>query len=881
MLQKTDNIVDILKATALTAPDKTAYIFLKDGENDEVWLSYAELDAQARCLAAQLQRQNPHIATQRVLLVYPQGLEFITAFFATLYAGAIAVLVYPPTNKKMAQRLNGIIDDCDVACVLTSGDVIDASINVSALAGHQWINTDEIDMSLQSQFIEQAITPGQLAFLQYTSGSTGSPKGVMVSHDNLMANQRVIGQRMQINDKTIVVGWLPMIHDMGLIGNVLGPIYFGGTLIFMTPLHFIRKPLLWLKAISKYRATVSGGPNFAYALCAAKIRPDEIAELDLSSWRVAFNGAETVHKETIARFNATFAPAGLRPESHMAVYGLAEATLLISGTEVGELVDCADALSHVSVGKSSSTDVLKIVDSDKGIEVGQGVEGEIWYSGPSAAQGYWNNAEKTADTFRASLAGDERMYLRTGDTGYVRDGNLHVSGRLSDMIVIKGKNYHAEDIEWSINDLPGVRNSAAIAMSHGETESVVIIAAIMKVKNGKMATVADTIGATIFEDHQIQPSRVILIRLSQLPMTTSGKVRRKTCQLMLGNNQFDILYQHQLASPLADMTLQQTVYVAPRNDTEKALCDIWQQELALERVGRDDNFFDIGGNSIIAVKLVSRINKQMDSDLSVASLFSYNKIALLAEQLQPRGLSRRLLQPLSAIKDNDAPLVFAVHPGGRGGAEVYQRLANEFGNQFNCIGIDNYNMINTTKINSLRQLAQLYIQSLFEHYDIKEPVRLLGWSLGGSIALEMAYQMEQNGLRNISVCLLDTVIESPQLKALMTTESLQYRKAKVVKDMEQEGYDSSYIDNTIASYLSEVMVNRCKLSGQLAHTRVTLLKAGSQASRADPQELRLIMTMPDNGVSQFTGCEVNTILLEQRHHNNILEEVALIKQVIM
>ncbi len=623
----TTTIVDRLQQTARINPDKTAYIFLEDGENNEIKLSYAELDIQARRLGAQLQRQHTDITGSRVLLVYPQGLEFIIAFFATLYVGATAVLISPPANPKMAQRLKGIIDDCEVKCVLAPGKVLNAM--TMSLTTDSQINTDTLEVGLENHFTQQPISPEQLAFLQYTSGSTGSPKGVIISHANLMANQQAIAYHMQTTPETVAVGWLPMIHDMGLIGNVLHPIYQGSTLIFMTPLHFIRKPLLWLKAISKYRATVSGGPNFAYALCVNKIRPEELTGLDLSCWRVAFNGAEPVHKQTIARFNAAFAVTGLRPESHMAVYGLAEATLIICGTPIdevideviNEVIDTSDEASYVSCGKTLPTDSVKIVDTDTSIEMPDGSEGEIWFSSPSVAQGYWNNKAKTDATFGKKLD-DQRHYLRTGDTGFLRDGNVHVTGRLSDMIIVKGKNYHAEDLEWSLSELPGLRSGAcaAVAIDDGDTQGVVIIAGSTLSKADDLTALISNIRAAVFQDHQIQLTRVVLVNPKQLPTTTSGKIRRKASRAMLLNNEFKILSDHQLAT--VNPANRAANFIAATTADELELTALWSVllDIPAAEIGLDDNFFELGGSSLTMLELSNQL------DTSMEHLFRYPTI---------------------------------------------------------------------------------------------------------------------------------------------------------------------------------------------------------------------------------------------------------------
>jgi amino acid adenylation domain-containing protein/thioester reductase-like protein len=640
-------LVHILKQRAATTPDKVAYIFLEDGENIETPITYAELDLRARKVAAKLQQKNPMINNERVLLIYPQGIEFIVAFFGTLYAGATAVLVYPPSSKKMAKRLNGIIEDCGVSIILSItkvisrmsrmdivGDVAKKSTDNINIAAQELINTDDLlsdeNNHLVEDFIEQEIAGSQIAFLQYTSGSTGTPKGVMVSHDNLIANQIAIKEIYQHTDKTIFVGWLPLIHDMGLIGNVLQPMYLGITLIFMSPLHFVQSPIRWLRAIDKYRATTSGGPNFAYDLCASKIDPEDVKDLDLSCWEIAFNGAEPVRKQTIDRFNQKFAHCGLRPESHMAVYGLAEATLIVSGTEKNTLLNTGEDVNYMSSGKIVAADTLKVVDTENLTELAEGQEGEIWFSSASVAMGYWNRLEETNETFRAKLAGCDLDFMRTGDTGFIQDGQLHVTGRIKDVIIVQGKNFHAEDIEWSMSDTNGIRQGccAAVSMVESDKESLLLIAGATTKDSAEMSKAIKEIRSAVYEDHQLQIDRIVLIKPKELPMTTSGKVQRALALKMYQNNEFTVLSEQTLeqhATQSSDEQENSNEFVAASTDAERELTKIWSGLLNIpaEEISINNNFFDLGGSSLTMLELANRLNVTMELLFRYPTINSY------------------------------------------------------------------------------------------------------------------------------------------------------------------------------------------------------------------------------------------------------------------
>ncbi|MDX1475301.1 MAG: fatty acyl-AMP ligase, partial [Reinekea sp.] len=578
-------LVDILRHRARTTPDKTAYIFLEDGEDAEVRITYAELDQKAREVAAAMQAMNPDVRNTRVLLIYPQGIDFIVAFFGCLYSGGTAVLLYPPTSMKMAQRLGGIVKDCAVSLILSSqkinekvsrlgivGGETSGTEQSSPFANMPWINTDSLEPGLSSEYREQSVGPDDLAFLQYTSGSTGTPKGVMISHGNLVANQETIQAIYGNTEESVVVGWLPLIHDMGLIGNVLQPMYVGCPLIFMSPMHFIQKPSRWLRAIHKYRATVSGGPNFSYDLCAKKISQAEKEELDLSSWTIAFNGAEPVRKETIERFRTSFEPHGFNPSSLIAVYGLAEATLIVSGTRRGELLTLDSELSHVSSGQTQSTEVVKVVNPDTCEEVSEGCEGEVWLSSPSVAQGYWNRPDATNETFKARMKGCDRNYLRTGDTAYSVDGNLHITGRIKDVIIFQGRNYHPEDLEWSIDGLRGVRIGccAAFSINVASREELVMVVGVTTTDLDAQTALVEQIKARVYEDHQLHLNRVALIEPRELPVTTSGKVRRKRAREMYLGSEFNLLLdvQDTPVAKTADGETTGTVIIPAKTEAE-------------------------------------------------------------------------------------------------------------------------------------------------------------------------------------------------------------------------------------------------------------------------------------------------------------------------
>ncbi len=458
-----------------------------DGDGPADAISYGALDVRARAIAARLASLG--LAGERALLVYPPGLEFVSAFFGCLYAGVVAVPAHPPRPNRPATRLGAIADDARPRAVVTATRLLPESDRwageIAGLGGLDRVATDTVEDALAEAWQHPGVGPTDLAFLQYTSGSTALPKGVMVTHANLLANSAQIHACFGSTAESRGVFWLPLFHDMGLIGGVLQTVYCGGTSTLLSPVAFLQRPLRWLEAISATGATISGGPDFAYDLCVRKIGPEARAGLDLSRWSVAFNGAEPIRRETLDRFAEAFAPCGFRREAFLPCYGLAEATLLVSGrrTKGGPVVFAAgaaalgsDRVEPASAGQAEAPLVgsgsipdgteVAIVDPATGTASALDRVGEVWVRGPGVARGYWNRDEETTATFGATLPGaGPRAFLRTGDLGFLRDGELFVTGRLKDLIIIGGRNLYPQDVERAAQAAhPAVRAGGVAAV---------------------------------------------------------------------------------------------------------------------------------------------------------------------------------------------------------------------------------------------------------------------------------------------------------------------------------------------------------------------------------------------------------------------------------
>ncbi|MET8778917.1 HAD-IIIC family phosphatase [Nocardia sp. NPDC004654] len=550
------SFVDTLFAQVENRPAELVYRFLASGDVDGVVreMSYADLGVRARAIAAALQDATP----ERALLLYPAGPEFAEAFFGCLAAGVVAVPApLPEWENRSLRRLRRMVAHAEVGVVLAPSRVVAESAALCAeipeLAGVRWLATDEIPGDLASSWQEPDLGPDSVAFIQYTSGSTSAPRGVLLTHGNLLHNQDAIAAGLGHDralveswDGALFASWLPMYHDMGLIAPLLHTVYLGAHSVLMSPLHFLQRPERWLQAISTYRAHTSGGPNFAYELCTRRITPEQIDRFDLSHWRVAFNGSEPVRAATVRRFTETFGRAGFRAESHHPVYGLAEATLIVTAPPVAAPPTFLDVPGRnavgnrargaelVGVGGAAEGMSIAVVDPETGVERGDGDEGEIWVAGNSVATGYFRDERATAEIFGAALPDDDRRFLRTGDLGFVADGELFVTGRRKDLLIVDGRNHYPQDIEQTVEAAhDGIRPGCVAAFSvdlGADGEQPVVVAEVRGEEPGELAEIEGAVRAAVATDHGLTLAAVLLIRPGAIFKTSSGKIQRSACR---------------------------------------------------------------------------------------------------------------------------------------------------------------------------------------------------------------------------------------------------------------------------------------------------------------------------------------------------------------
>lgn len=551
----TTTLIDSLRYWTEQQPQEVAYYFT-DGEGQETSLTYEQFDGHARAIAARL--VDLGMSGERALLLYPPGLEFIVAWFGCLYAGVVAVPAFPPRRNRNMQRIEAISDDCAAKIALSEHDVLDRIEDLldeaPRLKQLQWLATDRIADSDGAGWNPTLIRPDSLAMLQYTSGSTGTPKGVMLAHSNLMHNVQIICYSFEPSRKSVGMSWLPTYHDMGLVGGVLMAMFYGRPAVLMSPMAFLQKPIRWLRGITKYGVTISGAPNFAYDLCTDKITEDQLAGLDLSSWIVAFNGAEPVRSDTLRRFTERFGPYGFRPETHYPCYGMAETTLIVTGSYMGRpkiirtfdgraldakqvvpvKADQPGARELVGCGHVLPDEIVRIVDPDTLRELPADQIGEIWINSASVAQGYWNNREATEQSFQARIAGtNEGPFLRSGDLGFLDDGELFVTGRIKDMIIVRGVNRYPQDIEFTVERASEKIQSqavAAFALDLAGRERLIVVAEVERARRNDWSDVIAAVRKTVTAEHELPPDAVVLVRFGSIPKTSSGKIQRHACR---------------------------------------------------------------------------------------------------------------------------------------------------------------------------------------------------------------------------------------------------------------------------------------------------------------------------------------------------------------
>ena len=662
-------MTEAVRTWAQLYPDKPALRFVReDGSEDEI--SYQALDMWARSIAENL--RSSLMPGTRVLLLFPAGLDFAAAFLGCLYARMVAVPICPPKFHRPSQQLTGVIENCEPRMVLSVANYCERRNNIfhqiPALVDLPWMST-ESRRGRSAREVVITADRSALVLLQYTSGSTGNQKGVMVTHDCLAANSALIQSAFGTNLETRGVFWLPHYHDMGLIGGILGTLYAGAFSVLMAPLTIIRRPLAWLEQISKTRATISGGPDFSYDLCVRRVTPAERAHLNLGEWELAFSGAEPVRLETIERFSTAFSVAGFKRSAFAPCYGLAEATLLVTAGGAGPLVvdvdadalerglispSCADQRSRalVACGHELPGQQVCIVDPLTHKALAEDEVGEIWVRGRSVAQGYWAQPQVSEFTFGAHLtkACDplQQSYMRTGDLGFRRSGRLFVTGRLKDLIIVRGRNLYPQDIELTVQRSSARLEHATCAVFSLELEGQEKLVVVVELEqrhtyDGELDGMVAALRQAVGSEHDVDVHAVVVLRAGGIPRTSSGKLRRHACRDAWLKGEWKPLgswVQSDGHAAISDIDPSEGQLVnAPVTRTAEEIAAWMVARVAsfisvpAASIGVHTPFASLGLSSMQGVLLIEELQVYVNTKISATWIYNYPSIDELSRRL--------------------------------------------------------------------------------------------------------------------------------------------------------------------------------------------------------------------------------------------------------
>ncbi len=631
-----DDLVGMLRNRAELAAEETAFVFV-EGDGRERTISNAELDRQARTLAVQIQAQTS--TGDRVLVVCVPGLAYVVAFFGCLYAGVVAVPAYPPTSRRGMERLLRIAESCTPRLGVADR-LFDRAALPEALHELVWLPVEQATEPVTESWQPAPLADRPIAFLQYTSGSTGEPKGVLLSHANICHNARSLASRLGLGSADVGMSWLPPYHDMGLIGGILQPLYTGFPCVLMSPLTFVQHPNAWLQAMTRHRATITAAPNFGYDECVRRVSQEQLGALRLDSLRYALVGAEPIRPDTLRRFADRFGSSGFAESAFHPCYGLAEATLYVTGAEPGQPPKLREGT--VSCGSGTGGDQVVLVEPTECRPCRPGEMGEIWISGPTVAAGYWADPEATEQTFHARLPGDPANYLRSGDLGVRIDGELYITGRIKDLIVVRGRNHHPQDLEYTVEQAwPGLaaNRQAAFGVDTGDGEQVVLVSEVTPDLSPDTDAAIAAIRQAVMTEHGLRPADVVLVKRGSVPRTTSGKIRRRACRERYQAGGLTTIAAV-LAQPLGGPS--QPVEPAAADQAAPSGLQRLAQRLAevlglpIERLRPDLPLVAQGIDSLRAAELQAVLLDEQGIQLGLAELLDDRPLAELARDLVAR-----------------------------------------------------------------------------------------------------------------------------------------------------------------------------------------------------------------------------------------------------
>lgn len=683
-----ETLAQMLQHRAQEKPEERAYTYLIDGEQEEASVTYGALDQQAKAIAAHLQARG--LSGQRVMLLFVPGLEFVSAFYGCLYAGAIAVPAYPPDPMRLSRtlpRLQAVAKDAAPALVLTTAPLLEMAEFIFSqapdLAALRWTTIEEASAGPLDSWRAPTSSQKDLAFLQYTSGSTSLPKGVMVSHQNVLANLAMMRHAGRQSEETTIGVWLPFYHDLGLIGGILLPPFLGSRSVLMSPIDFLKKPSRWLWMIHRHKVKASAAPNFALDLCVQKIPLHEKEGLSLSHWEMALIGAEPLRESTLARFIEDLAPYGFRPEAIVQGYGMAETVLSASAGSIDEryTVRYSDASSLalgrylaapkedknarpiVSCGRPLLEQRIEIVDPETQTICEEGRIGEVWIAGPNVTLGYWQRPSESEQSFGASLANTSGpAFLRSGDLGFILNGELFITGRKKDLIIIRGKNHYPQDIEISVERChkqvrPGC--VAAFSLEEGNEEALGVALEVDTRKGPPdFEELVASIQAVIAGEHDLSVRELLFLEPGAIPKTSSGKLQRHACKTSLLEDASVLLYRwrssstQEVAKESTTITIAEQLQKAPPTERQALVEEFVVRQLAevtkleASRLRPSTPLASLGLDSLMSLEVKRRLEEGLGLPLSASVLWEQKSIRELVGALlqESEGSSPRRAQ---------------------------------------------------------------------------------------------------------------------------------------------------------------------------------------------------------------------------------------------
>jgi len=716
------SIIAALEHHVKTTPDQIVFRLLEDGESEAETLTFKELYKSAKSTAAELLKHAKK--GDRALLVFPTGMGFIKAFYGCVLSGIVAVPMYPPSGRRRIGRLENVANDCGPTLVISTSQIKNQSKewfdDVASFHDVTWIELDQI-LPEDSVSLPK-LTDDDLVFLQYTSGSTGDPKGVQVTHSNILYNVDLI---TAVSGKCVqLISWLPIYHDMGLIGNIINTVYNGGVLTFMAPVDFIRKPVRWLNAVKKYKAEILTAPNFAFDLCVKQLTDEEIDNLDLSTLNRVYNGAEPIKASTIRAFSKRFAKAGFKVDSFLPCYGLAETTLMTTGVVsslkylkldknsfsrgkvdvVDDTLEDRESIELVSSGPFLPTFVHAIVNPDTQVECAPDEIGELWLAGPSITKGYWNRKEINNEIYGATIKdrngiplADRGIFLRTGDMGFVSDEFLFITGRIKEMIIINGANYYPYDIEATIQDAhPALQQNAGAVFSIEDEQGQPQIVVLQEITRAHLQKydareIFASINRVVVQEHQLSPTAIGLISPGRIPKTTSGKIQRSLCQKMYNKGEIDGLldfwsYKDSFSPEKKPQEKLQSLSTSSQSQEELVkLHELMKNELAstfkidISRVDIHKSFAELGLSSIQGIQLAERLSFHLGKEVPVTDLYDYFTIHDLSRHILGIQSSEETLVADKTLSNEPIAIIgmSCRFPGAKDTTEFWNNLVNK------------------------------------------------------------------------------------------------------------------------------------------------------------------------------------------------------------